>query len=128
MLVLLAVSGAWQTWGFGAGTKAKVPENLRPAYDFARSGSGFHRHVRSATTQEPGSEYEFRPFELKDKDVYNMPYSVLLTVIGLGLVVTTVLGVVMAFKFLRKPVLVSAILVSGILLPIILAWWKGMQF
>jgi hypothetical protein len=128
MLVLLALSGTWQTWGFGAGTKAKVPESLRSAYDFAMSGSGFHRHVRSATTHEPGTFSEFRPFELKGKDLYNMPYSVFLTVLGLGLVVTTMLGVVMAFKFLRNPVLVSVILVSGILLPIILAWWKEMQF
>ncbi|MDE1920151.1 MAG: hypothetical protein KGJ09_03690 [Candidatus Omnitrophica bacterium] len=103
LLVFYLISGAWQT--FGLHVPSRDGTYKPPA--IIKSLSQVHKNQRWVDSRKvPKSSVPFR-------------YLVLLMVVGL--LTTTVLGIMMAFKY-TKPWVVWVCLVLGTAIPIILLW------
>jgi len=103
LLVFFLISGAWQTFGLH---EASESGNYAPPA-IIKSLSQVHKNQRWVDShKKPDSSVPFR-------------YLVLLMTIGL--LVTTVLGIVMAFKYTR-PWIVWACLSTGIAVPCLLLY------
>ncbi len=103
LLMLFLVTGCWQT--FDAHHAAKDGSYKPPA--IIKSLSGVHMDQRWADNNvrpEPSSIFRY-----------------LIVLMALGLLVTTVLGIMMAFKYTR-PWMVWACLSTGVFIPFFLLW------
>lgn len=104
LLVLFLITGCWQVFGFHKSSKQaggyKAPQILQ-------SFSQVH-------TDQRWTDQNNRPEP-------STAFSYLIVVMSLGLLVTTILGVVMAFKY-TKPWIVWVCLLMGVLLPSFLLW------
>ena len=99
LLFLFIVTGCWQSFDLHEASKS------RPAYqppEIVKSFSEVHTHQR-------WTEGEIRPAASK-------PFRYLIVLMSVGLLITTALGVVMAFKYTR-PIIVWGCLAAGILIP-----------
>lgn len=104
VLIFFAISGAWQMFDLHQGRKdgSYVPPKILVTL------SDVHQH-QQLERRSPGGAVPLR-------------YFVLIAV--LGLVLTTILGIVMAFRFSRSKGVVLLCLLVGIFLPAILLFLK----
>lgn len=100
-LIFFAVSGAWQLFSFHVGTKDR---SYQPPEAIAAI-SRVHQYQHLVGT-EPRSG--------------NAPLKYFFLAAAIGLVLTTVLGVVMAFRYSRSPLPVALCLGGGVALPLAL--------
>lgn len=98
MLILFAVSGSWQLFGLHHSTK----DGYRPPKPVAVL-SQIHNHQHLPPTNS--------------KDSTPLRYFMLAAAIGL--VATTVLGIVMAFRFNRRKAPVIICLAAGVAIPVV---------
>ena len=104
LLILFLITGCWQT--FGLHKSSKTPGGYK-APALVRSFSQIHTDQRwTSDNVRPQPSVVFR---------------YLLILMSIGLLVTTVLGIVMAFKYTR-PWMVWACLVLGVFIPFLLLW------
>jgi hypothetical protein len=100
VLIVLALSGAWQTFRWN---DAKKDGSYTPP-PVVKLFSDIHKDQVL-----PGARHGQNP-----------AMQWFLVSASLGLTLTTMLGIVMAYRVSRRPVLVTALLLAGILLPTLL--------
>ena len=106
MLILFALSGAWQTYGLHRSTKN--PEVHPDPYEAPRLVqvlSAVHMHQKLVVMKGAPLPQALRIFVLA---------------MSIGLILTTLLGIVMAFKFMPNSWIVWLCLAVGAVLP---AWF-----
>jgi hypothetical protein len=97
VLLVLAVSGAWQVYRWN---DAKKDGSYTPS-PIVRLFSNIHKDQVL-----PGARHGQNP-----------PIQLFVGVASMGLTLTTLLGILMAYRVSRRPVVVTALLLTGILLP-----------
>ena len=103
LLLFFLISGCWQT--FGLHEASKSGDYVPPA--IIKSLSQVHKDQRWVdSTMVPHS---------------SVPFRWLIVLMSAGLLVTTILGIMMAFKYTR-PWIVWAFLFLGVALPCFLLW------
>ncbi len=102
MLILFAVSGAWQLFNFHK-TK-KDGSYVAPDPFVALSAI----HMESHLAGTPGRNFT--------------PLRYFMVATAAGLVVTSILGVVMAYRFSRQPIVATVCLLLGIAIPALILW------
>ena len=101
LILFFALSGAWQTFGFhrnakdGSYTAPTVLSVVSDVYEHQRAGSNAHRSTA---------------------------FAVVALLAALGIVATTAIGILMAFRLAPEPLIVWGLLAVGILLPAFLLW------
>ena len=106
MLIFFAVTGSWQLFNWHEQTKPKQGTTAYTPPPSLAALSFIHKDAHIPGT--PGRQ----PTPLR--------YFMLATAIGL--VVTTIIGIVMAYRFSNKPLVASICLFAGIALPGLLLW------
>jgi ammonia channel protein AmtB len=102
ILIFFAVTGAWQVFDWHQSTKDGsyvAPKALRVL-------SSIHRDAHIPPTRRSSPA----------------PLRYFMFVAALGLVTTTLIGVVMAYRFSREPLVATLCLTAGIVLPVALLW------
>jgi len=103
LLIFFLISGSWQTFGLNSASKDGSYEP--PA--IIKTLSQVHKNQRwvdSKMVPQP-----------------SMPFRYLIVLMALGLLATTILGIIMAFNYTR-PWIVWGCLLMGILIPCFLLW------
>ena len=101
LILFFALSGAWQTFGFhkdakdGSYIAPTVLSVVSDVHEHQRAGSNAHRSTA---------------------------FAVVALLAALGIVATTAIGILMAFRFAPKPLIVWGLLAVGVLLPAFLLW------
>ncbi len=103
LLIFFAVTGAWQTFTLH---ERKGPNAPRPSR-WLVVPSEVHKGQRLTARPEVGPSIPFRWFVL---------------LMAGGLVITSMLGVYMAFKYSRNKLVLGLTLFSGVILPIVLLY------
>ena len=85
----------------------------RPAPPASTHPPGAPVHTASAAAPKPA-------VTLASKQRQHLPMKIFFLTVALGLVSSTITGVYMAYKYERNPLLVSAILLGGIIVPLLL--------
>lgn len=101
-LILFAVSGAWQLFNFHKTKK----DGSYVAPDALVEISAIH--MESHLEGTPGRNFT--------------PLRYFMVATSAGLVLTSVLGVVMAYRFSRKPIVATVCLLLGIAIPGVILW------
>ncbi len=104
LLAFFLISGTWQT--FGLHEASKSGEYKPPA--IIKSLSSVHKEQKWTEGRQKGSES-------------SVPFQWLVVLMAVGLLTTTILGIVMAFKY-TKPWIVWGCLLMGIAVPYFLIW------
>ena len=104
LLIYYGVSGAWQTMGWHRPTK-KHQEEIRSAYTEL---SNPHQHLALPYTSAKVNQ--------------SQPYRYFALAMALGISVTSVLGIVMAYRYFRPRWLVTLLVVAGFAIPILMLW------
>lgn len=101
MLIFFAVTGSWQIFDWHQSTKSgyRAPRALAFLSYIHKEG-----HVPPTQRSSPA------------------PVRYFMFAAALGLVLTTVIGVIMAYRFSRQPLVATICLVIGILMPAGLLW------
>ncbi len=102
MLILFAVSGAWQLFNYHK-TK-KDGSYVAPAALVAVSAVHMDSHLPGTPGRSP------------------TPLRYFMVATALGLVTTTILGIVMAYRFSRRPMVATVCLLLGIAIPGGILW------
>jgi len=102
LLLFFLISGSWQT--FNLHEASKSGDYVPPA--IIKSLSQVHKDQRLGDNKKFPS---------------SMPFRCLIVLMSVGLLVTTILGVVMAFKYTHAWI-VWACLIFGFIIPIVLLW------
>lgn len=108
LIIYFALSGAWQVFGWH-----DLPKDQAPSWSQKVLHEISKPHTHSTL---PGS-----PPKAEESDAF----SAFALVMGLGLVSTTLMGVVLAHRFGKSKKLVWASMICGLVLPIILLFIKG---
>jgi hypothetical protein len=74
----------------------------------------------SAPTANPVAPMQMKPDAPRREGKNPLPLKIFFAFVALGLFMSTLIGLYMAYRYTRKPVLVSAILLAGVVLPIVL--------
>jgi hypothetical protein len=107
MLIFFAVTGSWQIFYWHEGTKGT-----------SDGGHGYNPpHVLVALSRIH-KEAHLPPTERWK----STPLRYFMFAAALGLVLTAVVGVIMAYRFSREPLVATVCLALGIFLPAILLW------
>lgn len=115
----------WQTLGLNqTGKKAGVNNEPLMMREKLRWISQAHVHVRNPYVYLPERESEYAPWRWHENDGSVVPYTAFLCLMSLGLITTTALGVVMAFRFGPSVKIVATCLAFGIACPMILFYLK----
>lgn len=101
LLIFFAVTGAWQTFTLHEKQGANAPP---PSMWFVLP-SEVHKGQRLSARPDVGPSIPFRWFVL---------------LMSIGLVISSILGVYMAFKYSRNKLVVGLTLGTGVVLPILL--------
>jgi hypothetical protein len=104
LLAFFLISGTWQT--FGLHEASKSGDYKPPA--IIKSLSSVHKD------QKWGDGH-------KKDSASSVPFQWLVVLMAVGLLATTILGIVMAFKY-TKPWIVWGCLLTGIVIPCFLIW------
>lgn len=106
MLIFFAVTGSWQLFNWHQGTKpgaqgaAYVPPPSLAALSFVHKDA----HIPGTPARQP------------------TPLRYFMLASALGLVATTLIGIVIAYRFSRRPMVATICLLAGIALPGVLLW------
>lgn len=120
LLIFFAISGMFQTLGLdGWLQKGKSMDDLNATQRAIVHMTRGHTAHRSGYVGESGKR-EYRPFAWNETDSKRLPYSIFIALMALGLAATTALGIVMAYRFGGSARIVTILLVTGILIPILL--------
>ncbi len=121
LLILFAVTGAIQTLGFNfwQAKKANLAE-LNAAERIVATLGYAHTARRFPYVENAEGQQEYRPWSWTKDDHRTFPYSAFVALMAVGLVATTALGIVMAYRFGGSARLVSLLLAVGILAPFLL--------
>ena len=103
LLILFLITGCWQTFNLH---QARKNSSYKPP-EIVKSLSEVHKNQR-------WTDSNLRPPP-------SVIFHYLIVLMSLGLLVTTVLGIIMAFKYTR-PWLVWACLLMGVFIPCFLLW------
>ena len=107
LLIFFTITGAWQTFGLHEGRR----DGGYSPPDLVKSLSSIHKDQRYAIAEGMhGHSVPFRWFVLA---------------MSLGLLISTVLGILMAFKYTQKRRLVWIFLIVGTVLPFVLLSFGG---
>lgn len=101
-LIFFAVSGSWQLFDWHESKKDHTytaPQALVALSDIHK-----HGHIPPTPGRQP------------------TPLRYFLFAAALGLVTTTVLGVIMAYRFSQRPLVATISLLTGIVVPAVLLW------
>jgi hypothetical protein len=104
LLMFFLISGCWQTFGLHQG---------------ARDGSGYQPPAIIKSLSQVHKDQRWAGAQMRPKP--SVPFRYLILLMTLGLLVTTILGIVMAFKY-TKPWQVWACLGLGFLVPVCMLW------
>ena len=102
MLIFFAISGAWQLFNWHQSTKDQsyhAPRVLTVLSDIHKDA-----HIPPTPGRKP------------------TPLRYFMLAGAVGLVTSTVIGVIMAYRFSRRPLVATICLLSGIFFPAILLW------
>jgi ABC-type nitrate/sulfonate/bicarbonate transport system permease component len=102
MLIFFAISGAWQLFNWHQSTKDQsynAPRVLAVLSDIHKDA-----HIPPTPARKP------------------TPLRYFMLAGAVGLVISTVIGVIMAYRFSRRPLVATICLLSGIFVPTILLW------
>ena len=101
LLIFFAVTGSWQIFNWHQSTKSgyRAPRVLEVL-------SGIHKdaHIPPTERRSPA------------------PVRYFMFAAAVGLVATTIIGLIMAYRFSRKPVVATICLLIGTFLPAVLLW------
>jgi hypothetical protein len=75
----------------------------------------------SGATATPVAPMQIKPDAPRGEPKNPLPLKVFFAFVALGLFVSTLIGLYMAYRYTRRPMLVSAILLAGVVLPIVFA-------
>ncbi|GLQ45271.1 hypothetical protein GCM10007862_03220 [Dyella lipolytica] len=75
----------------------------------------------STPVVNPVAPVQIKPDAPKAEAGNPLPLKIFFAFVALGLFVSTLIGVYMAYRYTRQPVLISVVLVAGIVLPVVLA-------
>lgn len=103
LIIFFSITGAWQTFNWHESSKDKT---YTPSALVSKL-SEVHKNQR--TEHEPG----VRP---------SVPLRWFIMLMSVGLVVTTLLGIYMAFKMTRNMLLVGILFAAGLFVPILLLY------
>jgi hypothetical protein len=97
-----------------------IPERkLHPA------GTDEHRPAPAASVSgpvaNPVAPVQIKPDAPKAEAKNPLPLKIFFAFVALGLFMSTLIGLYMAYRYTRKPALVGAVLLAGIVLPVVLA-------
>ena len=101
MLIFFAVTGSWQIFNWHQSTK-----------------SGYHAPRALEVLSAVHKDAHIPPTERRSA----APVRYFMFAAAVGLVLTTVIGVVMAYRFSRQPVVATVCLLLGIAVPGVLLW------
>jgi hypothetical protein len=124
MLVFFALSGMWQTLGFSY-TDKKSNGQLTTWSERLRWVSGAHTHQRSPYMYHQSQEPTYAPLRWHENDGKVLPYTLFLSLMAVGLIATTILGVIMAFRFSPRRGVVGGCLIFGVACPLFLLYLKS---
>ncbi|MDB6147921.1 MAG: PepSY protein [Spartobacteria bacterium] len=102
MLIFFAVTGSWQIFNWHQSDKGgiyRAPRALQVLSDIHKDA-----HIPPTRRASPA------------------PVRYFMFAAALGLILTTVIGVIMAYRFSRQPVVATICLVIGTILPVALIW------
>ena|ERR1700730_9490284 len=103
MLIFFAVSGSWQIFNWHQSDKApggyQAPKALRMLSEIHKDA-----HIPPTKRASPA------------------PVRYFMFAAAIGLVTTTILGVIMAYRFSQQPLVATVCLIVGALLPAVLLW------
>ena len=102
LLIFFAVTGSWQLFNWHQSTKDKT--YIAPPSLAALSFIHKDAHVPGTPGREP------------------TPLRYFMLAAGAGLVATSVIGIVMAYRFSQRPMVATVCLFAGIALPAALLW------
>ena len=102
ILIFFAVTGSWQLFNWHQSTKDKT--YIAPPALAALSFIHKDAHIPGTPGREP------------------TPLRYFMLAAGAGLVATSVIGIVMAYRFSQRPMLATVCLFAGIALPAALLW------
>ena len=106
MLIFFAVTGSWQLFNWHEGNKPKpgttpyTPPPALAALSFIHKDA----HIPGTPGRQP------------------TPLRYFMFATAVGLVATTIVGIIMAYKFSRRPLVATICLLAGIALPGLLLW------
>lgn len=102
MLIFFAVTGSWQLFNWHQSTKG----NTYTAPPALMALSFIHKdaHISGTSARQP------------------TPLRYFMFAAAVGLVTTTIIGIVMAYRFSRRPIVATLCLLAGIALPGLLLW------
>jgi hypothetical protein len=105
MLIFFAVTGSWQLFNWHEGTKggpkgAYTPPPALAALSFIHKDA----HIPGTPGRQP------------------TPLRYFMFATALGLVTTAIVGIIMAYRFSRRPLVATICLLTGIALPGLLLW------
>lgn len=101
ILIFFAVTGSWQLFNWHQSTKSgyTAPPSLE-ALSFIHKDA----HIPGTSARQP------------------TPLRYFMFAAAVGLVTTTIIGIVMAYRFSRRPMVATICLLAGIALPGLLLW------
>ena len=102
MLIFFAVTGSWQIFNWHESTKDKT--YIAPPALAALSFIHKDAHIPGTPGRQP------------------TPLRYFMLATAIGLITTTVIGIVMAYRFSRRPIVATICLLAGIALPGLLLW------
>lgn len=108
LIIYFALSGAWQVFGWH-----DLPKDSPPTWSQSLLHEISMPHTHSKL---PGS-----PKDAADSEAF----SAFAFVMGLGMVITAVLGVVLALRFTKSKRLVFICIFGGLVLPVVLLFVRG---
>jgi hypothetical protein len=132
LIIFFALTGAAQTFGLHEKGSGFVPQwiaKLAQVHIHQRVGSPPRPKPEAGEREKPQSAAaEARPTEARPTEARPSPpkpkssaaFKWLVLLMSLGLVTTTILGIIMAFKYNRDRRLVWGMLIAGTVLPILL--------
>jgi hypothetical protein len=103
MLIFFAVTGSWQVFNWHHSDKAR---------------DGYHAPRALSILSEIHKEGHIPPTERSS----SAPVRYFMFAAAAGLVLTTVIGVIMAYRFSQQPMVATICLASGVILPAALLW------
>ena len=99
-----------------------VPRRPRPTFPDAGSRSGEKAAV-SALPGQPAASAAAppkAPISLSTKQRQHLPEKIFFLLVSLGLLISTITGIFMAYRYERGKLLISALLLAGIAVPLLL--------
>ncbi len=105
LIIYFSLSGAWQVFRFN---------------DVPKGPEGEHATVRIALRALSNPHRNSALPGYSDKTSKSASFNVVAALMALGMVVTSTIGVVLAFRFSRRPLVVAGCLVLGTIVPLAL--------